>query len=489
MLFHGTYFSNYQEWLRNSTHAKPSAQSIWYIVSQDILNTDAGGYFQGLYTSSGFFNLWRTQGMVSNSHLKSTSLVSLFISLLLLGLAYYVTHAATSKFVPKLFTFKLLSVLAGLASLSWSGHLVHVSAPINKLSKVGIEPSLIQRPQDLLSRSLMCEVYPEFGQFSYPSLLPLQSSKTLISTLINGHYNFTGSIPIPLVASHHFYLGIVLILLGLIASSHAPGRLIKELSSAALSPNWNLVLALNLLLLATSSFLYAHSIYSSPVYPYLSFDYLTLTSIYCHHMWIGGLFMIGYGAHAAIYLVSNLTTSQNPSFISVLLSHRDLITGHLVWVVLFLGLHSFGLYIHNDTLQALGRPEDAFSDAAIQLKPIFSTLVNYTPPYTRLSQAIGSKVVSINQSIGTADFMLNHIHAFTIHTTALVSAKGSLYARSSRLVTDKSSLGFIHPCDGPGRGGTCQISPWDHIFLRVFWMYNSVSTTLFHFFWKVQSDV
>jgi photosystem I P700 chlorophyll a apoprotein A1 len=37
-----------------------------------------------------------------------------------------------------------------------------------------------------------------------------------------------------------------------------------------------------------------------------------------------------------------------------------------------LGFHSFGLYIHNDTLSALGRPADMFSDTAIQLQPIFA---------------------------------------------------------------------------------------------------------------------
>ena len=29
---------------------------------------------------------------------------------------------------------------------------------------------------------------------------------------------------------------------------------------------------------------------------------------------------------------------------------------HLNWVCIFLGFHSFGLYIHNDTMSALGRP-------------------------------------------------------------------------------------------------------------------------------------
>uniref|UniRef100_A0A453F3R2 Photosystem I n=1 Tax=Aegilops tauschii subsp. strangulata TaxID=200361 RepID=A0A453F3R2_AEGTS len=30
---------------------------------------------------------------------------------------------------------------------------------------------------------------------------------------------------------------------------------------------------------------------------------------------------------------------------------------------------------------------------------------------------------------------------------------------------DKANLGFHFPCDRPGRGGTCQVSAWDHVFL------------------------
>ncbi|PHT66253.1 hypothetical protein T459_30678 [Capsicum annuum] len=46
---------------------------------------------------------------------------------------------------------------------------------------------------------------------------------------------------------------------------------------------------------------------------------------------------------------------------------------------------------------------------------------------------------------------------------------------SSHLIPDKENLGFRFPCDGPGRGGTCQVSAWDHVFLGLFWMYNSIS--------------
>jgi photosystem I P700 chlorophyll a apoprotein A1 len=41
---------------------------------------------------------------------------------------------------------------------------------------------------------------------------------------------------------------------------------------------------------------------------------------------------------------------------------------------------------------------------------------------------------------------------------------------------------------GPGRG-TCQVSGWDHVFLGLFWMYNSISVVIFHFSWKMQSDI
>ncbi|KAL8522474.1 hypothetical protein ACS0TY_012585 [Phlomoides rotata] len=54
---------------------------------------------------------------------------------------------------------------------------------------------------------------------------------------------------------------------------------------------------------------------------------------------------------------------------------------------------------------------------------------------------------------------------------------GVLFARSSRLIPDKANLGFRFPCDGPGRGGTCQVSAWDHVFLGLFWMYNSISVS------------
>ena len=52
--------------------------------------------------------------------------------------------------------------------------------------------------------------------------------------------------------------------------------------------------------------------------------------------------------------------------------------------------------------------------------------------------------------------------------------KGALDARGSRLMPDKKDFGYSFPCDGPGRGGTCDISAWDAFYLAVFWMLNTI---------------
>ena len=131
---------------------------------------------------------------------------------------------------------------------------------------------------------------------------------------------------------------------------------------------------------------------------------------------------------------------------------RQVIIAHLIWVSIALGLHSFSLYIHNDTLQAFGRPEDIFHDNSIQLKPVFAGWVQSFRIVSFDIKMLDKKVIRITQELGTADFIVHHIHAFTIHIALLILSKGILYARNSRLVHDKLELGFRYPCDGPGRG-------------------------------------
>ena len=41
--------------------------------------------------------------------------------------------------------------------------------------------------------------------------------------------------------------------------------------------------------------------------------------------------------------------------------------------------------------------------------------------------AVGNKVAMMPIALGTADFMVHHIHAFTIHVTVLILLKGVLF--------------------------------------------------------------
>ncbi|OQU79261.1 hypothetical protein SORBI_3008G120266 [Sorghum bicolor] len=82
--------------------------------------------------------------------------------------------------------------------------------------------------------------------------------------------------------------------------------------------------------------------------------------------------------------------------------------------------------------------------------------------------AVGGKATLLPILLGTADFLVHHIHAFTIHVTVLILLTGVLFACSSRLIPDKANLGFRFPCAGPGQGGTCQVSAPDHVFLGLF---------------------
>jgi len=62
--------------------------------------------------------------------------------------------------------------------------------------------------------------------------------------------------------------------------------------------------------------------------------------------------------------------------------------------------------------------------------------------------------------------------------------KGALDARGSKLMPDKKDFGYSFPCDGPGRGGTCDISAWDAFYLSMFWMLNTIGWVTFYWHWK-----
>jgi photosystem I P700 chlorophyll a apoprotein A1 len=526
--FHGARFSNYSAWLSNPTTVKPSAQVVWPVGGQEVLNGDVGGGFAGVQITSGWFHIWRASGITNETELYWTSIGGMFMAALMVFAGWFHYHKAA----PKLEWFQNaesmmnhhLAGLLGLGCLSWSGHQIHISLPINKLLDAGVAPQEIPLPHELLFNSdLMAQLYPSFKQGLVPFFTLNWSEYSDFLTFKGGLNPVTGSLWLSDTAHHHLALAVLFIFAGhMYRTNWGIGHSMKDILEAhkgpltgeghkglyeVLTTSWHAQLAINLAMMGSLSIIVAHHMYAMPPYPYIGIDYATQLSLFTHHMWIGGFCICGAGAHASIFMVRDYSPVQNyNNLLDRVLRHRDAIISHLNWACIFLGMHAFGMYIHNDTMQALGRPQDMFSDKAIQLQPIFAQwvqAVNFAAPGTTApnalatsSYAFGGDIVAVNGKIammpiklGTADFMVHHIHAFTIHVTVLILLKGVLFARSSRLIPDKANLGFRFPCDGPGRGGTCQVSGWDHNFLGLFWMYNCISVVLFHFSWKMQSDV
>nr|QVY58285.1 photosystem I P700 chlorophyll a apoprotein A1 [Kappaphycus striatus] len=528
MYFHGARFSNYIAWLSNPTIIKPSAQIVWPIVGQEILNGDVGGGFQGIQITSGFFQLWRSSGITTEFELYITAIGGLIMSGLMVFAGWFHYHKAAPKLewfqnVESMMNHHLAGLL-GLGCLGWSGHQIHIALPINKLLDAGVAPQELPLPHEfLVNRDLMSQLYPSFTKGIIPFFNLNWNEYSDFLTFKGGLNPITGGLWLSDIAHHHLALAVLFLVAGhMYRTNWGIGHSMKEILEAHKGPftgeghkglyeilttSWHAQLAINLAMLGSLSIIVAHHMYAMPPYPYIATDYPTQLSLFTHHMWIGGFCVVGAGAHASIFMVRDYNPAQNyNNVLDRIIRHRDAIISHLNWVCIFLGFHSFGLYIHNDTMRALGRSQDMFSDTAIQLQPIFAQWIqnihtlapgSTSPNALAISSyAFGGDVIAINNkiammpiSLGTADFMVHHIHAFTIHVSVLILVKGFLFARNSRLIPDKSNLGFRFPCDGPGRGGTCQVSGWDHVFLGLFWMYNSLSIVIFHFSWKMQSDV
>ena len=87
-------------WL--DTHIRPSAQLVWPIVGQEILNGDVGGGFRGIQITSVFFQIWRAYGITNELQLYCTAIGSLVFAALMLFAGWFHYH----KVAPKLAWFQ-----------------------------------------------------------------------------------------------------------------------------------------------------------------------------------------------------------------------------------------------------------------------------------------------------------------------------------------------------------------------------------------------
>ncbi|KAF3773963.1 Photosystem I P700 chlorophyll a apoprotein A1 [Nymphaea thermarum] len=316
MYFHGVRFSNYEAWLSDPTHIGP--------MGQEILNGNVGGGYQGIQITSEFFQIWRALGITSELQLYCIAIGALIFAALMLFAGWFHYH----KGAPKLAWFQdvesmlnhHLAGLLGLGSVSWAGHQVHVSLPINQFLNTGVDPKEIPLPQEfILNRDLLAQLYLSFIEGATPFFTLNWSKYAEFLTFPGGLDSKTGCLWLTDIAHHHLAIAILFLIAGhMYKTNWGIGHDLKDILEAHTSPftgegykglyeilttSWHAQLALNLAMLVTLTIVVAHHMYYMAPYPYLATDYGTQLSLFMHHMWIGGFLIVGVAAHAAIFMV------------------------------------------------------------------------------------------------------------------------------------------------------------------------------------------
>ncbi len=532
-LFHVAWQGNFEQWIKDPLNVKPIAHAIWDPhFGQPAVDafSQAGSSTPVNVAFSGVYHWWYTIGMRTNTDLYTGAVFLLILSAVFLFAGWL--HLQP-KFRPSLSWFKNaesrlnhhLAGLFGVSSLAWTGHLVHVAIPESRGVHVGWDNFLSMKPHP---EGLMpfftgnWGVYAQNPDTSSHIFGTATGSGSAILTFLGGFHPQTESLWLTDMAHHHLAIAVIFIVAGhMYRTNFGIGHSIKEILNAhkppagglgeghkglydTLNNSLHFQLALALASLGVVTSLVAQHMYALPPYAFMAKDYTTMAALYTHHQYIAGFIMVGAFAHGAIFLIRDYDPAANKNnVLDRVLQHKEAIISHLSWVSLFLGFHTLGLYVHNDVVVAFGTPEKQ-----ILVEPVFAqwvqaasgkmlygfdTLLSNPDSVAQTANAvwlpgwfdaINSGTNSLFLTIGPGDFLVHHAIALGLHTTTLILVKGALDARGSKLMPDKKDFGYSFPCDGPGRGGTCDISAWDSFYLAMFWMLNTIGWVTFYWHWK-----
>jgi photosystem I P700 chlorophyll a apoprotein A2 len=433
-----------------------------------------------------------------------------------------------------------IGVLIGCTSLLWSGHLIHVAIPVSRgittsvWSLFNVQP----HPEGLAALFSMDWTVFSSGVTPMNEFGSSINSGESILTLHLGLNGLTDSLWLTDISHHQLAIGVILIWTAHLYSSVFKGfgqagsdvllaHGHEEQLLLAVNKSLNLQLALALSGLGVITSLVAQHMYSLNPMVYLTSDYVTYVSLYVHHQYIASFMMVGSFAHAGIFLARDsysMDLLQQPTAISntklrnhsqhgprdiaqhnwedntsvgtrwhlseagliaFLIQHKAAIIAQLSWVCLFLGFHVLGIFMHNDVVTAFGEVEKQ-----ILIEPVFAQIIQSASGKDSYGMAlllptIPTSLDEVLLPLGPTDLMAHHSIALGLHVTVLILLKGALDARGSTLMPDKLHFGYGFACDGPGRGGTCDISAWDSFYLAMFWMLNTVAWLTFYFHWKL----
>ena len=534
-LFHVAWQGNFEEWIKDPLNVRPIAHAIWDPhFGEGAINafTQAGASNPVNIAYSGVYHWFYTIGMRTNNELHGGAMFLLILASLLLFAGWL--HLQP-KFRPSLAWFKNaesrlnhhLAGLLGVSSLAWAGHLIHVAIPESRGQHVGWDNFLSVKPHPAGLAPFFTGnwgVYAQNPDTTSHVFSTSEGAGSAILTFLGGFHPQTESLWLTDIAHHHLAIAVVFIIAGhMYRTNFGIGHNMKEILGAHKPPSGKLgaghagmydtvnnslhfQLGLALACLGVVTSLVAHHMYSMPSYAFIAKDYTTQAALFTHHEYIAGFLMVGAFAHGAIFFVRDYDPESNKdNVLARMLEHKEAIISHLSWVTLFLGFHTLSLYVHNDVVVAFGTPEKQ-----ILIEPVFAQFIQsahgkllygfdvlLSNPDSMASvasanipgqhywlDAINSGANSLFLTIGPGDFLVHHAIALGLHTTTLILVKGALDARGSKLMPDKKDFGFAFPCDGPGRGGTCDISAWDSFYLAMFWMLNTLGWLTFYWHWK-----
>jgi photosystem I P700 chlorophyll a apoprotein A2 len=532
-LFHVAWQGNFEMWVKDPRHIRPIAHIIWdpHYGQPAVEAYSRGGTTTVNLATSGVYQWWYTIGIRTNQDLYQGSFFLCTLAILFLFRGWL--HLQP-KFQPDLWWFKNaesrlnhhLSGLFGVSSLAWTGHLIHVAIPASRGERVDWSNFLTKMPHPQgLNPFFTCNWidYAQNADTTNHIFGTNQGAGTAILTFLGGFHPETQSIWLTDISHHHLAIAVLFIIAGHIYRTKFDiGHSIREILDVHVPPsgilgrghnglystvNNSLHFQLGLALAATGTVtsMVAQHIYSLPPYAFLAQDFTTQAALYTHHQYIAGFIICGAFAHGAIFFVRDYDPVRNQgNVLARILIHKEVLISHLSWVSLFLGFHTLGIYVHNDVIQAFGTPE-----RQILIEPIFAQYIQSAQGKARYGfdyllsspvspASIGSQnlwlpywLTAINDTtsslflpIGPGDFLVHHAISLGVHVTTLILVKGALDARGSKLIPDKKDFGYSFPCDGPGRGGTCDISSWDAFYLSVFWILNTIGWVTFYWHWK-----
>jgi photosystem I P700 chlorophyll a apoprotein A2 len=532
-LFHVAYQGNFEAWIQDPLHICPVAHAIldphYGQLAIDAYTKYGNGPVN--VSTSGVYEWWYTIGIRSNDDLSRRSCGLCCIAILFLCAG--VLHLQPN-FQPNLDWFKNresrlnhhLSGLFGVSSLAWTGHLVHVAIPASRGEHIDWYNFMVSLPHPKGLIPLLTGHWIDYARNSDEVdhvFGACGGAGYSILTFLGGWHKHSQSLVLSDIAHHHLAIAVLFIIQGHIYRTkfdigHSINSIIDYHSSplgaigvghfniySSVNNSLHFQLGLALASVGTITSLVSQHIYALSPYAFLSRDVVSQSALYTHHQYISGFLICGAFSHGAIFFVRDYhPIHNNGNVLGRILEHKEALISHLSWVAIFLGFHTLGLYVHNDVIQAFGR-----ADGQLLIEPIFrqwiqaaqgKTLYGFEviltsptslPRINRNSiwlsgwlELRNSRVSSNILAIGPGDFLVHHAISLGVHVTTLILVKGALDSRGSRLIPDKKDFGYSFPCDGPGRGGTCDISSWDAFYLRVFWMLNTIGWVTFYWHWK-----